>query len=47
MSKEEYHINLSLRRVLLIGYSSCYIIFILYHVPDSGISFRKACQEIL
>lgn len=36
MSKEEYHINLSLQRVLLTGYSSCYIVIILYDVPDSG-----------
>ena len=41
MSKEEYHINLSLQRVLLTGYSSCYIVFILYHVPDSGSLLRN------
>ena len=46
MSKEEYHINLSLQRVLLTGYSSCYIVFILYHVPDSGSLLRKTFQEI-
>jgi hypothetical protein len=46
MSKEEYHINLSLQRVLLTGYSSCYIVIILYDVPDSGSLLRKTFQEI-
>lgn len=46
MSKEEYHINLSLQRVLLTGYSSCYIVIILYHVPDSGSLLRKTFQKI-
>lgn len=46
MSKEEYHINLSLQRVLLTGYSSCYIVIILYYVPDSGSLLRKTFQEI-